>query len=247
MAISNAAILLAGGKSSRMAAAVEDKILMPLAGVPAICHSVNAFLASGIIEHFVIVYRDNEQRSLISAALQAHCGPAGQSPGWIEGGQERQDSVFNALMELSLLVDYVFIHDCARPAILPISIQRLARAVQLDKAAVLAHRVTDTIKEIHTGTGELRRCSLKTLNRSLLWAMETPQAFERERITDAYRRLRFDDIRVTDDTAAAAYTETPITLLENAEPNPKLTVPADIPYLAYLLEKRANEPGGQAS
>ena len=98
---------------------------------------------------------------------------------------------------------------------------------------MLAHRVTDTIKQ-HHGDGLLR-----TLERDHLWAMETPQVFERELIVKAYQRVATKELKVTDDAAAVELMKHHIALLENTQPNPKLTTPSDIPYMDFLLQSLA--------
>lgn len=232
----NAAVMLCAGKSTRMRGRVDDKILVPLAGIPVVCHSVNAFIEAQVVDQFTFVYRDNQQRADIENALQ-HCPLNTISIDWTEGGGERQDSVFNALSDLSLLTDYVFIHDCARPLIRPEILIELNQAVAQDKAAVVAHRVTDTIKRAGDTTQKNRQQQLKDIPRPGLWAMETPQAFERELITESYRRIRYNNETVTDDTAAASRQGHKVTLIENLFPNPKITVPSDLAYIEFLLNK----------
>lgn len=235
--MSNAAIFLCAGSGTRMRGQVDDKVLTPLAGKPTIIHSLDAFRESGVIQSIVFAYRDEEQLNDLKQAID-DADTTGLDFHWVMGGKERQDSVFNALLELSLLVEYVFIHDCARPVVRAEVVCELHQAVMEDKAAVLAHRVSDTIKKAG-GTKRTRRSRmLKDVPRASLWAMETPQAFERELITDAYRRLRFAGASVTDDTAAVARQNHGVTLVENLYPNPKLTVPADLPYLEFLLSQK---------
>jgi len=232
----NAVILLAAGKGARMQGAAEDKVLARLAGLPVLCYSINAFLLSRCVSEFYLVYRDREQRQALSEALSLtelnH-----RKVIWVKGGAQRQDSVFNALQEIPLTVDNVFIHDCARPLVQPEAIKRLRKAVERDKAAVLAHRVVDTVKRVADEPERTERQHLEDVPRSHLWAMETPQAFECELICEAYRRLRVDNQQVTDDTAAVARLEHPITIVENDTPNPKLTYSRDLAYVEYLLQK----------
>ena len=90
----------------------------------------------------------------------------------------------NALAALPGDIAYVFIHDCARPLIRPEQLVALHKAVRGEDAVVLAHRVTDTIKERPPRAG----AGLRTLDRSRLWAMETPQVFARDLIIRAYAR-----------------------------------------------------------
>ena len=121
-------------------------------------------------------------------------------------------------------ISHVFIHDCARPLVRVEQLVALHKIVRREDAVVLAHRVTDTIKE-HRGEGRLR-----TLDRSHLWAMETPQVFSRKLLCRAYDAVAKRKLTITDDAAAVELLKHPIALLENPHPNPKLTTPADLAY-----------------
>jgi 2-C-methyl-D-erythritol 4-phosphate cytidylyltransferase len=217
-----AAILLAAGGSRRMEGTVPDKILAPLGGKPVFAHSAATFYRSGVIDTFIVTYRDQAQMVGLSAY-------APTPTLFVPGGRERQDSVAAALAELPEDVGYVFIHDCARPLIRAEQLVALHKIVRREHAVVLAHRVTDTIKE-HRGEGRLR-----TLVRRHLWAMETPQVFSRKLLCRAYARAAESKLVLTDDAAAVELLNHPIALLENPYPNPKLTTPADLAYLEFLL------------
>lgn len=217
-----AAILLAAGSGSRMNGAVPDKVLAPLAGRPVFAHSAAAFMQSAIADLYVVVYRDQRQMMELSAY-------APTPSVLVHGGRERQDSVMQALAALPADIEYVFIHDCARPLIRAEQLVALHKIVRREQAVVLAHRVTDTIKE-HSANARLR-----TLDRSRLWAMETPQVFARDLIARAYGHIAAKKIAVTDDAQAVERLGHPIALLENTFPNPKLTHPADLAYLEFLL------------
>jgi 2-C-methyl-D-erythritol 4-phosphate cytidylyltransferase len=220
-----AAILLAAGTGSRMQGAVTDKVLAPLAGRPVFSYSAAAFMQSAVADLYVVVYRDQRQMLDLSAL-------APTPSVLVHGGRERQDSVRHALAALPGDIEHVFIHDCARPLIRPEQLVALHKIVRREHAVVLAHRVTDTIKE-HRDNARLR-----TLNRSRLWAMETPQAFSRELIARAYTRIAERKLHVTDDAQAVEQLGHAIALLENAHPNPKLTTPADLAYLEFLLTRQ---------
>jgi 2-C-methyl-D-erythritol 4-phosphate cytidylyltransferase len=217
-----AAILLAAGAGKRMAGAVPDKVLAPLAGRPVFAHSAAAFAASGVADFYVVVYRDRSQMTALSAFAP--------TPSLlVRGGRKRQDSVSAALDALPGDIDHVFIHDCARPLIRPEQLVALHKIVRRKHAVVLAHRVTDTIKE-QRGRGRLR-----TIDRSRLWAMETPQVFSKALIERAYARVNSRKLRVTDDAAAVELLGHRVALLENPYPNPKLTAPQDLAYVEFLL------------
>ncbi len=240
-----AAILLAAGQGRRMLASVPDKILAPLAGRPVFAHSAAAFLASGVADFYVVVHRDGPQ------ALELSC--YAPTPAlFVRGGPERQDSVAAALAALPDDIDYVFIHDCARPAVRPESLAALLKAVRRDHAAVLAHRVVDTIKQLPAAgrpppEGRARRTVTKpptrarplTLDRTRLWAMETPQVFSRDLICRGYAAVQRRGRRITDDAQAVEDLGRPVTFVENLHPNPKLTTAADLAYLEFLLRRES--------
>ena len=222
-----AVILLAAGNGSRMQGVVNDKVLASLAGRPVFSYSAAAFMQSAVADLFIVVYRD--QRQMLELSAQTPTPSV-----LVRGGRERQDSVCNALAALPTDIQHVFIHDCARPLIRPEQLVALHKIVRREHAVVLAHRLTDTIKE-HRDDARLR-----TLDRSRLWAMETPQVFSRDLIARAYARVSARKLHVTDDAQAVEQLGHPVALLENTTPNPKLTRPADLEYLEFLLRREAS-------
>jgi 2-C-methyl-D-erythritol 4-phosphate cytidylyltransferase len=208
-----------------MAGSVPDKVLAPLAGRPVFAYSAAAFAASGVADFYVVVYRDRSQMTALSAF-------APTPSVLVRGGKERQDSVAAALAALPENIDYVFIHDCARPLIRPEQLVALHKIVRRTQAVVLAHRVTDTVKK-KRANGRLR-----TVDRSRLWAMETPQVFSKKLIERAYARVAKRRLHVTDDAAAVEVLGRPVALLENMHPNLKLTSPMDLAHLEFLLAPR---------
>ena len=218
-----AVILLAAGAGKRMAGTVPNKVLVPVAGRPVFAYSAAAFAASGVADLYVVVYRDRSQMTALSAFAP--------TPSLlVRGGRERQDSVIAALDALPDDIDQVFIHDCARPLIRPEQLVALHKIVRRTGAVVLAHRVTDTIREVR-GAGRMR-----VVDRSKLWAMETPQVFSRKLIQTAYARVRSRGRVVTDDASAVELlVATGSPSLENPPSNLTLTAPQDLAYLEFLL------------
>jgi 2-C-methyl-D-erythritol 4-phosphate cytidylyltransferase len=206
-------------------------VLALLAGRPVFAHSAAAFMQSAVADLYVVVYRDQRQMMELSAY-------APTPSVLVHGGRERQDSVMHALTALPADIEHVFIHDCARPLVRPEQLVALHKIVRREHAVVLAHRVTDTIKE-HTVLGGAKGSDarLRTLDRARLWAMETPQVFSRELIVRAYTRVANRGRHITDDAQAVEQLGHPIALLENTHPNPKLTTPADLAYLEFLLSR----------
>lgn len=234
------AILLAAGCGSRMGVEVNDKILHPLAGQSVFWHVVNAFLRADLFRCLHVVYRNEDQKNILLTEWEGLCRSLNKSIDiqWVPGGDTRQDSVFNGLAAVSSPCESVFIHDCARPLITPIDLQRLAKSLQKDPAVALAHPVTDTIKIAKKNNGEMRQCHLQDVPRDSLWAMETPQCFHYAPLFAAYQSIRDQGIVLTDDTGVAERAGIPVTLLEPSYPNPKITHTHDIAWAELLLQNR---------
>ncbi len=231
-----AAIILAGGSGSRMQGIVDDKILTKLGEEPVINRSVRAFAECEFITDITIIYRDSTQFDALSSALRPLRKYSNKKIHWVLGGHERQDSVVNALRAQSENSDYVLIHDGARPMVSKSALTEVYNAMIQNGAAVLAHKVTDTIKRTANADQKIS-ATLEDLQRARLWAMETPQAFEYRTILNAYETIISDGAQITDDAAAAQYMDIPITLVENTAPNPKITTPSDLAYVNWLLQE----------
>jgi 2-C-methyl-D-erythritol 4-phosphate cytidylyltransferase len=149
---------------------------------------------------------------------------------FVIGGVERQDSVSNGLAALGVGAELVAIHDGARPCPSPELIVETLQAAREFGAAVAARRITDTIKESADGSTISR-----TVDRSKLWSVQTPQAFQVSVIRRAIAVAREQGLKLTDDTAACELIGQSVRLVESKQPNPKVTVPADLPFIESLL------------
>jgi 2-C-methyl-D-erythritol 4-phosphate cytidylyltransferase len=227
------AILLCAGAGNRMKGKVSDKILAELKGRPVFDYSLKAFEDSGVITSYIVVYRDSTQLNTLQERFNPYTS---KQVLWIEGGAERQESVYNALEASPDDTGLVMIHDCARPLVKPEMIHEVHQAALNDNSAVLAHRSIDTMKQVSAGSS-LKLAKLENLDRRNLWAMETPQAFSFSLILNAYRKLKAQNIQVTDDTAAVIQLGHPVTLVENRFPNPKITLPEDLALVELMLQQ----------
>jgi 2-C-methyl-D-erythritol 4-phosphate cytidylyltransferase len=149
----------------------------------------------------------------------------------IVGGKERQDSVWNGLEAVSPNTEIVAIQDAARPCTSEALIEATIAAARETGAAVAAQPMTDTVKE--SADGKLIE---RTLDRSRLWSVQTPQTFRVEVIKRALAEVRRQGLLVTDDTTACDLIGQPVRLVVSAQPNPKVTRPEDLPYFAVLLQ-----------
>ena len=222
----NAAIIVAAGKGTRMGADV-DKLWLEVAGQPVVAHTWRRFEEAACIDEIIFVVRDG---------MQIHFKELAEKLGFkkpyqlVVGGAERQDSVWNGLSAVASHTEIVAIQDAARPCSSAELIAATIAAARKTGAAVAAMPVTDTIKE--TADGLLIS---RTVDRSKLWAVQTPQTFRVEVIRRAITAAREKNLQLTDDTAACELIGQPVQLVKSAAPNPKVTVPADLPFIASLL------------
>lgn len=231
--MSNAAILLGAGESSRMEGLVEDKIVTMILEKPVFAYSIEAFIKSSVIDSLVIVYKNVTQKAIIEKWIAIHMPNVLKVLLWAKGGAKRQDSVLSGLKMLSKSTKNVFIHDLARPLIQSDTIESLYEFLLTNKAAALAHRIVDTIKQVSPQIPQ----KLNTLDRTHLWGMETPQAFPYWMALEAYQEVAKQNLEVTDDAAAVSLLGHSIEILENKLPNPKITIKTDIDYITFLLSQ----------
>jgi 2-C-methyl-D-erythritol 4-phosphate cytidylyltransferase len=222
----NAAIIVAAGSGTRMGAGV-DKLFLPLAGHPVVWHAWRQLDASPWVSEGVLVVREGQQERFQALTAQGTL----QKP-WkiVAGGAERQDSVANGLAALAPAAELVAIHDGARPCVTQELIAAVFEAAARHGAAVAAQKVTDTLKE-----ADAEGCIRGTVDRTHLWAVQTPQTFRVEVIRRALAAARERELLLTDDTAACELIGQKVVLVPSPGPNPKITYPADLLYAERLL------------
>lgn len=221
------AIIVAAGKGTRMGANV-DKLFLELAGRPVVAHTWRCFNDAKCITEVVLVVREGMQSSFNELAQQFQFR---KKFTLIPGGAERQDSVWNGLAALSATTEIVAIQDAARPCTSEALIIATIEAARASGAAVAAQPVTDTIKESTDG-----QVIHRNLDRSKLWAVQTPQTFRVDVIRRALAEVRRRGLQVTDDTAACELIGQPVRLIPSALPNPKITTPADLKFIEAVLQ-----------
>ena len=224
----NSAIIVAAGKGTRMGPKV-DKLFLEVAGRPIVAHTWARFNHAACIDEIVLVVRDTMQPAFAELAVQFQFEKPYRL---VVGGKERQDSVLNGLQALDAGAEIVAIQDGARPCTTEKLIADTIQAAHETGAAVAAQRVTDTIKETDGGT-----LIARTVDRSRLWAVQTPQSFRVEVIRRALAAVKERGLIVTDDTAACELIGQAVKLVESAVPNPKVTRPGDLAYVEALLRK----------
>jgi 2-C-methyl-D-erythritol 4-phosphate cytidylyltransferase len=215
------ALIVAAGRGERLGSE-RPKALVSLAGRPMVQWSVDALRDVGAVERVVV--------ALPADALAD--APAGTIA--VAGGRARSQSVREALNRAGP-GDPVIVHDAARPLAPPALFELLLD--ELDRsgtdAVIAAARVSDTIKEVESDDRTVRR----TLDRSRLWAVQTPQVFRRGALERALTAANDELLsRATDDAWLIEQAGGTVQVVDSGAPNIKVTTPADLRLAELLLE-----------
>lgn len=226
MRTGNYAVVVAAGRGVRMGAAV-NKVLLPLCGEPVIRHAVRAFCEADEIDGVVVVASADETEQMRAAlcGLEKVCTI-------VPGGSTRQESVKNGLDALPKEARIALVHDGARPLISRELIARCIRQTEDCGSAVVCTPVTDTVKVEKDG------CVVRTLDRSQLRAVQTPQCFFAGELKAAYEAAARDGVSVTDDASVMEHAGHCVHLLESSEVNFKLTTPEDLRRAEDIIGER---------
>ena len=244
----NAAIVLSGGKGSRMHSDIP-KQYMELCGRPLLMHSLNVFEKSPLIDSVILVCAAGEQDFVREHIVEA--GGYNKIAAVVAGGQERYDSVYCGLSELmhrfpSMLQtkenhsDFIWIHDGARPCVEESVLERCLDVVSECGACVAAMPVKDTIKIV-----DEHHYAVSTPNRKELWQIQTPQVFAASLIWQAYSKLYMDMNKtgITDDAMVVErYTNTKVKMAEGSYCNIKVTTREDLDIAEIFLKKILTAP-----
>lgn len=218
------AVIAAAGSSSRMGG--RDKLAEPLDGIPVILRTLAAVEAVPEIREIVVVTREDrveEYRRLLEQCSRLRAV--------VPGGSTRQESVRNGVRALSPDCTLAAIHDGARPLVTPEVFARCIEAARSCGAATAAVPVKDTIK-LADEAGRV----LDTPDRSRLWAVQTPQIFDRERYLRAAEEAERRGLSCTDDCQLFEAMGWEVQLMMGDYRNLKLTTPEDFLAAGAYLE-----------
>ncbi len=222
------AIVLAGGSGQRMGAE-GNKVFLPLRGIPALVRALVPF--SALCQGVVVVARPQDREEM--AALIKAYGLTRLVAALVAGGQDRQASVAAGLAALPEEADMVLVHDGARALVTEEVIRRVMDSVEAHGSGIAAIPVTDTIKRADPA-GQVQ----ETLDRQTLYAMQTPQGFQRSLLEKAHAQAEKTGFRGTDDAAVLEHAGMPVFLCRGDAENIKLTTPMDVMLAERILEKR---------
>ena len=237
MAGKNTAIVLAAGQGKRMGTSIQKQYI-ELCGKPIICYCLEAFEKSEIIDDVIMVAGAGQEDYVTEEIVNKY--HFGKVRAVIPGGKERYDSVWNGLKAIrdgmvgeEAKEGYVYIHDGARPFVDEQIIKRGYACVKANRACVAGVPSKDTVKIV-----DENQFAVNTPVRKYVWIVQTPQVFETELITQAYKNLmEHDRENVTDDAMVVEQEmQIPVKLYEGSYCNIKITTPEDLDTAKGFIE-----------
>jgi 2-C-methyl-D-erythritol 4-phosphate cytidylyltransferase len=226
-------ILVAAGDSRRMG---FDKLFAPIGGTPVIAHTMRAFERAGCVTNIIVVAREDR---IAEIKIMVRHEDLKKVRSIIPGGKRRQDSVRAGLAQVDAATKYVAVHDAARPLITPKQIESVFDQCRIHAAATLAEPISDTLKY-----ADNEFFVSGSVDRHQLYAMQTPQIFERQLLEDAYRALYAENASVTDEVSAVERFGHKIVLVPNENLNFKITYPRDLALAEFVLMQQSRSVAG---
>lgn len=222
-------VVPAAGSSTRIGGPVS-KQFMSISGLPVLARTLSVFQTIEQIAEILVVCRESELTDCQDLVRQHQLSKV---KGVITGGSTRQESVYNGISRLTAESKIIVVHDGARPFVTQDVVHRCIEAARLYGAACAAVKVKDTIKG-----GSVDAFVTKTLERSLLWSAQTPQAFDSELLRRAYDEARRVGFLGTDDCILVERLGHKVKLVEGAYDNIKITTPDDFAIGESILRAR---------
>ncbi|MGR3766453.1 2-C-methyl-D-erythritol 4-phosphate cytidylyltransferase [Rossellomorea sp. NS-SX7] len=225
-------VIPAAGQGKRMKAG-KNKLLLELDSCPVIIHTLRVFDQDPSCKGIYLAIHPGDREALQKLIQRYNIQKVVKL---VEGGEERQHSVYNALLEIDH--EIVLVHDGARPFIKPTMIHHLVKEAKSSGAAIAAVPVKDTIKKVKGGVVE------ETVERSSLWMVQTPQAFRVSLLKRAHREAAEAEFLGTDDASLVERLNIDVSVVESDYDNIKLTTPEDLYFAEAIVKKQEEMSGG---
>jgi len=222
------ALVAAAGSSQRMGDGV-NKLLLQLDGVPVLARTLKALNSAGSVDEIVIAAREED---ILPFSDLCKAYGITKPVKVIRGGKNREESVLFAALEANPDAQLLAVQDGARPLVTPELIDAVVEKARRCMAAAPAIPVRDTIKVVRNGAVE------RTLERSGLMAVQTPQVFDASLLKAALQSALEAGAELTDDCSAVERLGKIVYLVEGSDENLKITTPADAAMAEAILERR---------
>jgi len=226
-----AAIVPAAGLGRRFGAG-ENKSLYEFLGKPLVVWALQALQSVDEIEEIIPVVKEDDLKGAADLVERYNIAKVRRI---VPGGRERQDSVYNGLRALDKETSVVVIHDGARPLVDGLLIKKSISELDSFDGIVAGVPVKDTIKEVKGREDGL--IVLRTLNRNVLWAVQTPQTFNYAKIREAHGRAHAEGFYATDDAALIEHYGGRVRIIQGSYLNLKITTLEDV-NIAETLYRR---------
>ncbi len=223
-------VIPAAGQGKRMKTAVNKQYLT-LIGRPVLVHTIELFSANPEIDQIIVVVREDERKYCQNEIINKYFKIPIKL---VAGGETRRQSVFNGLKAFSPAIDYVIIHDGARPLLPGNLLDSFIGSLGRYKALTMGVNVKDTIKRINNN-----KLVVETLDRNSLISIQTPQGFNYNLIMEAHRRVS-EDKKVTDDSSLVELIGYQVKVFKGSYENIKITTPFDLALAELILKNRGN-------
>lgn len=221
-----AVILAAAGRSSRFKDQHYKKPFVPLSGKAVWLYSAERFLNRNEVKQLILVISP-EDREDFQLKFGANIAILGVEV--VNGGNERADSVQAALAHVRPDIDFVAVHDAARPCLSDLWIDEIFAAAEKQGAVIPAVPLTGTIKRSADGSA-----IEETVPRTGLWEAQTPQVFQRQLLLDAYAKL--GEFRPTDEAQAVEHLGRKVAIVNGSRLNLKITTREDLRLAEQCLK-----------
>ena len=223
------AIVVAAGKGKRMGANYNKQFIQ-LRNKPILAYTLEVLQKSNIIQNIILVVGETEVEFCKEMVVSKYT--LDKVSHVIPGGSERKDSVQKGLLMLGDDCDVVLVQDGARPFLTEDMINMSIETAMLEGAVIVAVPVKDTIK-IANDDMEV----VETLERSRLWAVQTPQTFKKDVIIGAYQKLGDNQLEITDDASVVEGLGIKVKILMGNYKNIKITTPEDLLIAEEILKR----------
>ena len=221
-----AVIIAAAGKSARFTDKNYKKPYVPLANKPVWLYSADRFTSRGDVKQVIVVISPEDREDFMSK-FGANVAILGLDV--VDGGDERSDSVAKGLARVKPDIDFVCIHDAARPCIVDEWITKVFEAAEKSDAAILAIPVSGTLKRVGSDYA-----IVETVSRERLWEAQTPQVFRRQLLLDAHAKR--GDFNATDDAQLVERLGVKVTVVPGSPINIKITTKEDLRLAEQALK-----------
>jgi 2-C-methyl-D-erythritol 4-phosphate cytidylyltransferase len=234
------AILPAAGLGTRMGAETPKQFLS-LDGVPVLLFTLRRLATCPAITEFIISTRAEEVDSVAATAASANLG---RPVHVVRGGDTRQDSVANALLEVPLEAELILVHDAVRPLVTRDQIERVIAEAAACDAAILGIPAMDTVKEVKRATVQGGAIDVAlitaTIPRERVVLAQTPQVFRASLLLEAFARARQDGVTASDEAGLVERIGRDVHVVPGSDRNLKITRPGDMELAEfYLRQERA--------